>query len=115
MASLKVNDFVKFLVTTGVHRAGTVRAMATFAGEFGSGSGKGGGSGGSIRDAGGAMGKREAVQEEQYFRKKQAEQLAALHDHLEDEIRQHEVQIKLHEEAIKRSKAKLEASKRSTD
>ena len=36
--------------------------------EAGSGKGKGGGSGGAIRDAGGAFGKKEAAQEEQYFR-----------------------------------------------
>lgn len=38
-------------------------------GEPGDGAGRGGGSGGTIRDAGGAFGKREAAQEEQYFRK----------------------------------------------
>lgn len=38
-------------------------------GEPGDGAGVGGGSGGTIRDAGGAFGKREAAQEEQYFRK----------------------------------------------
>lgn len=38
-------------------------------GEPGSGAGKGGGSGGSIRDAGGSMGKREAALEEEYFYK----------------------------------------------
>ena len=37
-------------------------------GDIGSGAGQGGGTGGSIRDAGGAFGKREAAQEEQYFR-----------------------------------------------
>lgn len=38
-------------------------------GEPGAGAGAGGGTGGTIRDAGGAFGKREAAQEEQYFRK----------------------------------------------
>lgn len=38
-------------------------------GEPGSGAGKGGGSGGSIREAGGSMGKREAAFEEEYFYK----------------------------------------------
>lgn len=37
-------------------------------GELGKGAGKGGGGGGSVREAGGAFGKREAAQEEQYFR-----------------------------------------------
>lgn len=44
-------------------------ARAMGSGEAGSGAGKGGGTGGSIRDAGGSFGKREAAQEEQYFRK----------------------------------------------
>ena len=38
-------------------------------GEAGAGVGKGGGSGGSVRDAGGAMGKRQVAQEEEYFHK----------------------------------------------
>jgi hypothetical protein len=38
-------------------------------GDLGSGAGKGGGGGGSIRDAGGAFGKREAGKEEEYFYK----------------------------------------------
>ncbi|VDQ08655.1 unnamed protein product [Trichobilharzia regenti] len=37
--------------------------------EFGRGAGKGGGGGGTIRDAGGAFGKREARNEEEYFYK----------------------------------------------
>ncbi|XP_066964097.1 ATPase inhibitor mai-2, mitochondrial-like isoform X2 [Macrobrachium rosenbergii] len=53
-----------------------VRSMGK--GEPGSGSGEGGGAGGVIRDAGGAFGKREAAQEEQYFRKLQEEQLKKL-------------------------------------
>lgn len=35
--------------------------------ELGRGAGKGGGGGGSIREAGGAFGKIEAAQEEEYF------------------------------------------------
>lgn len=38
-------------------------------GDPGSGAGQGGGTGGTIRDAGGSFGKREAAQEEQYFKK----------------------------------------------
>lgn len=37
-------------------------------GELGGGAGKGGGGGGSVREAGGAFGKRAAVEEERYFR-----------------------------------------------
>lgn len=44
-------------------------SAAQFSSELGSGAGKGGGAGGPIREAGGSFGKREAAQEEQYFRK----------------------------------------------
>lgn len=37
-------------------------------GELGSGAGKGGGGGGAVREAGGAFGRREAAEEERYFR-----------------------------------------------
>lgn len=42
---------------------------------IGDGAGRGGGSGGSVRDAGGAFGKMEAAREDEYFYKKQKEQL----------------------------------------
>ena len=45
--------------------SGGYRSMS---GVAGSGAGKGGGTGGSVRDAGGSFGKKEAAQEEQYFR-----------------------------------------------
>lgn len=38
-------------------------------GELGSGAGKGGGAGGSIREAGGAVGRLGAAHEEEYFYK----------------------------------------------
>ncbi|XP_059608465.1 ATPase inhibitor mai-2, mitochondrial-like [Phlebotomus argentipes] len=44
-------------------------------GDLGSGAGKGGGGGGSIREAGGSLGKMEAAKEEEYFYRKQREQL----------------------------------------
>jgi len=47
-------------------------------GESGSGSGKGGGGGGSVRDAGGAFGKLEAAREEEFFHRKNLEQLKKL-------------------------------------
>jgi hypothetical protein len=37
-------------------------------GELGKGAGKGGGGGGSVREAGGAFGKKQAAEEERYFR-----------------------------------------------
>ena len=77
-------------------------------GDLGSGAGKGGGGGGSIREAGGAFGKLEAAREEEYFYKKQREQLDRLKN---DQIHQaefHHQQIKEHEEAIQRHKEFLE-------
>lgn len=37
-------------------------------GELGKGAGKGGGGGGSVREAGGAFGKKQAAEEEMYFK-----------------------------------------------
>lgn len=76
-------------------------------GEPGSGAGKGGGSGGSIREAGGSMGKREAAFEDEYFYKQQKEQLKKLKSDLADEIGFHEEQIKRHQEAIARHKQRV--------
>merc|ERR1712179_863932 len=73
-----------------------VRAMST--GEFGSGSGKGGGDGGSVRGAGGAMGKREAALEEEYFRRKTAEQLKDIKKHHDEQKKDHMDQIALEQE-----------------
>ncbi|XP_064543866.1 ATPase inhibitor A, mitochondrial [Drosophila montana] len=73
-------------------------------GDLGSGAGQGGGGGGSIRAAGGAFGKLEAAREEEFFYKKQKEQLERLKN---DQIHQaefHHLQIKEHEEAIQRHK-----------
>ena len=82
------------------------RSMSS--GEYGSGAGKGGGAGGSIREAGGAFGKVEAAREEQYFRKKQAEQVERLKKHFDEEIVRHEQLIKQHRQAIEESKKKIE-------
>ena len=46
------------------------------------------------RDAGGAFGKMEAAQEEQYFRKLSAQQMESLKQHHHDEIANLEQQIK---------------------
>lgn len=76
-------------------------------GERGSGAGKGGGSGGSIRDAGGAFGKQEAAQEDQYFRKQSSEQLAKLKTALDSQIESHQKLIKEHQDAIDKAKAAI--------
>jgi len=47
-------------------------------GDLGSGSGKSGGSGGAVREAGGAFGKLEAAREEEYFHRRNLEQLKKL-------------------------------------
>lgn len=51
-------------------------------GGLGSGAGKGGGSGGTIREAGGSLGKYGAAKEEEYFYKKRREQLEELNKRL---------------------------------
>ncbi|XP_075992809.1 ATPase inhibitor mai-2, mitochondrial-like isoform X2 [Anticarsia gemmatalis] len=78
-----------------------------YSGEPGSGAGRGGGGGGSIREAGGAFGKMEAGREEEYFYRKQKEQLESLKGHLGKEINFHEDQIKRHEDAIRRHKEQM--------
>ncbi|KAI8438124.1 hypothetical protein MSG28_010752 [Choristoneura fumiferana] len=74
----------------------------------GSGVGKGGGGGGSIREAGGAFGRMEAAREDEYFYKKQKEQIADLKSHLEKEIAFHKDQIQQHEDAIRRHKEQID-------
>lgn len=69
--------------------------------EIGSGAGKGGGSGGSIRSAGGAMGKKGAAQEEAYFSQQNSVMKNKLKQHLEDEIKKHEDAIKASKELMK--------------
>ncbi|KAL0851502.1 hypothetical protein ABMA28_007293 [Loxostege sticticalis] len=81
--------------------------MSMYSGEPGSGAGKGGGAGGAIREAGGAFGKMEAAREDEYFYKKQKEQLAELKGHLNKEISFHQDQIKRHEDAIRRHKEQM--------
>jgi len=61
---------------------------------------------GAVKDAGGSFAKKGAADEEQHFRKLQAEQLKNLKGHLKDEISHHEDEIKRHQEAIARMKEK---------
>ncbi|KAI5631793.1 mitochondrial ATPase inhibitor, IATP domain-containing protein [Phthorimaea operculella] len=90
-------------------RPAILRAISVrmYSGEPGSGAGRGGGGGGAIREAGGAFGKMEAAREDEYFYKKQKEQLANMKNHLDKEIAFHQEQIKRHEEAIRRHKATM--------
>nr|AFM87282.1 ATPase inhibitor, mitochondrial precursor [Callorhinchus milii] len=71
-------------------------------GDLGSGAGKGGGGGGSIREAGGAFGKRQAAQEEKYFREQEAKALEFLKRHHYDEINIQEKEIKRLQKEIDR-------------
>lgn len=57
---------------------------------------------GSIRAAGGAFGRMEAVHEEEYFRRKQFEALQKLHSDQIHQVEFHKIQIKEHHAAIKR-------------
>lgn len=58
-----------------------IRMASDQLGELGKGAGKGGGGGvgGLVRKAGGVFGKREAAEEERYFRQKEKEQMEAPH------------------------------------
>jgi len=63
--SQRFNRYSSYKMMSGTAATGTP----------GEGAGKGGGSGGSVRDAGGSMGKRQAAQEEQFFRQEQQRQI----------------------------------------
>ena len=70
---------------------------------------QGGGSGGSVRDAGGAFGKMEAAQEEQFFRRQQKEQLEKMKkaldahkDDIEKQIQEHEAELKRLQDMLKK-------------
>ncbi|XP_038652988.1 ATPase inhibitor, mitochondrial-like isoform X3 [Scyliorhinus canicula] len=80
-------------------------------GELGKGAGKGGGGGGSIREAGGAFGRRQAAIEEKYFREKESEQIETLRKHHEDEIDHHEHEIQRLQNEIKRRKTQIKKLK----
>ncbi|EFB27216.1 hypothetical protein PANDA_001191, partial [Ailuropoda melanoleuca] len=62
---------------------------------------------GSIREAGGAFGKREQAEEERYFRARNKEQLEALRKHHEEEITHHKEEIERLQKEIERHKKKI--------
>ncbi|XP_045638518.1 ATPase inhibitor, mitochondrial [Ursus americanus] len=64
-------------------------------------------SAGSIREAGGAFGKREQAEEERYFRARNKEQLEALKKHHEEEITHHKEEIERLQKEIERHKKKI--------
>ncbi|XP_067937630.1 ATPase inhibitor A, mitochondrial-like [Watersipora subatra] len=109
MAMLKISRCFRSISMT-TH---AMRAMST--GQFGSGEGKGGGGGGSIRKAGGAFGELEAAREEEYFRKLQAQQLKALHNHVEDAVHHQQAEISRLTEELKRQQTKLDRLKKDME
>ncbi|XP_012678675.1 ATPase inhibitor B, mitochondrial [Clupea harengus] len=80
-------------------------------GELGKGAGKGGGGGGSIREAGGAFGKKQAMEEEMYFKRKEKEQLDSLKQHHQGEINHHKKEIDRLQKEIKRHEGKMDELK----
>uniref|UniRef100_H0XQ94 ATPase inhibitor, mitochondrial n=1 Tax=Otolemur garnettii TaxID=30611 RepID=H0XQ94_OTOGA len=62
---------------------------------------------GSIREAGGAFGKRERAEEERYFRAQAREQLARLKKHHEDEVGHHKREIERLQKEIERHQQKI--------
>lgn len=74
-------------MTTRFIRIVPVRRLASNMGDMGRGAGKSGGGGGSIREAGGAFGKRQAAHEEEYFYNLQKEQVKAMRIELEEKLR----------------------------
>merc|ERR1711962_1680542 len=82
--------------------ASQIRMASDQLGELGKGAGKGGGGGGSVREAGGAFGKREVAEEERYFRQKEKEQMEALRKHHTEEIEHHKKEIERLQKEIDR-------------
>ncbi|XP_024410524.2 ATPase inhibitor, mitochondrial [Desmodus rotundus] len=70
---------------------------------------------GSVREAGGAFGKREQAEEERYFRAKTREQLAALKKHHENEIIHHTKEIERLQKEIERHKDTIKRLKDHAD
>jgi len=100
------------LIQPSFTRTASLAVRYMSGGERGSGAGRGGGSGGAVRDAGGAFGKRQAAKEEEYFRNLSKSQLDSLKSSFQDEIDYHQDEIKEHHEEIERHKRKLEELKK---
>ncbi|XP_003415481.1 ATPase inhibitor, mitochondrial isoform X1 [Loxodonta africana] len=66
---------------------------------------------GAIREAGGAFAKREAAEEERYFRAQAKEQLAALKKYHEEEITHTKKEIERLQNEIERHKQKIKKLK----
>lgn len=69
------------------------------------------GAGGSVRQAGGAFGKREKAQEDQYFMRQQQEQLKKLRATVKEEISRYENQIKEAQAEINEAQKRIDELK----
>ncbi|XP_072373626.1 ATPase inhibitor, mitochondrial-like [Scyliorhinus torazame] len=67
--------------------------------------------GGSIREARGAFGRRQAAIEEKYFKEKESEQIENLRKHHQEEINHHEQDIHRLQSEIKRHKTQIKKLK----
>ncbi|KAK5911076.1 hypothetical protein CgunFtcFv8_005285 [Champsocephalus gunnari] len=94
----------RFLLRADLRRcvASQIRMASDQLGELG----KGAGGGGSVREAGGEFGKRQA-QEEHYFRQKEKVQMEALRKHNSEEIEHHKTEIERLQREIDRHKGKI--------
>lgn len=80
-------------------------------GNLGRGAGRGGGGGGKIREAGGALGVRGAVKEEEYFYKMQQQQIEDLKKHLEEQNAENNKRIQELKKNVEKNSAVLEKLK----
>ncbi|XP_022055783.1 ATPase inhibitor B, mitochondrial-like [Acanthochromis polyacanthus] len=103
----------RFLLRSNLRRcvASQIRMASDQLGELGKGAGKGGGGGGSLREAGGAFGKREVALEERYFREKEKEQLEALRKYHAEEIDHHKKEIERLQKEIGRHQSRIKKLK----
>lgn len=85
-------------------------SYSTGLGDLGSGAGQGGGDGGSVRQAGGSFGKREAGLEGEYFNRLKQQQLDELKKTMHDDVKFHEEQIKRHQGAIEKIKSRINSA-----
>ncbi|XP_019505666.1 PREDICTED: ATPase inhibitor, mitochondrial [Hipposideros armiger] len=96
-------------------RLGVLGVRAMQARSFSSDRSDSGSSAGSIREAGGAFGKREQAEEERYFRARTKEQLAALKKHHENEIIHHKKEMERLQKEIERHKQAINQLKQHHD
>lgn len=82
-------------------------------GELGRGAGRGGGGGGKVRESGGALGVRGAVQEEEYFYKLQQQQLEDLKKQIEEQNAENEKRIEELKKTVEKNADEIEELRKS--